>query len=160
MEMIAMLDGLGMNTEYPIGDVDPATSTRYYKEPRPASQPPEPPTGLRPYEPMTSYSLGNLGQDGEEGDFEMEYAADGSPPGGSSVKPEGIPLSGWLVIGGTTLFVLALVQYFRSGGSASAPAMAGADADMMMDGGFSEPEMVTFPTRKRRTRRKGRKSRK
>ena len=146
MEMIAMLDGLGMNPEYPIGDVDPATSMRYAKETRPELQPPVA-DGVAPPEAMTSYPLGSLGAD---------EAEDTGPAAGSGEKGffSGITGGGWLMIVGMTLLGVAVVQHFmnkRSAPQPMSPPMNG------LGSGFAEPEMVVFPERKRRKRRKSRK---
>lgn len=140
MEMIAMLDGLGMNSDgsYPIGDVDPATSARYADNlNRDTSRPPPPapPTGMRPYEPMTSYSLGAA----EEG---ADAPAGNNDTGGV----RGIDWMGWLLIGGAALAAFALIQKL----------MKKEPSGPVQGLGFPEPEMVEFPKKKRRKRRKSR----
>lgn len=153
MEMIAMLDGLGMNADgsYPIGDVNPNTSTRNYKAPPPPSKPPEPPQGIRPYEPM-SYTLGSLGAADEEYN---EDTAKAESERGSSYFPGifkiGIP--GILAVGALIFIAIPLLQKFMPkrkpmNGMEELPPGAGM--------GFAEPEMIQFPPKKRRKRRAAR----
>jgi len=142
MEMIAMLDGLGMNPEYPIGDVNPATSARYsdnLNRDTNRPPPPAPPTGMRPYEPMTSYPL--WAADGEVPEPPEGAAGSGSPGG-----LKGISTAGWIAIGALILLAIPLVQKFMARKSAPAGPVNGF--------GYPEPEMIEFPKKKRRRKRR------